>query len=132
MCQQGLLISLCSLSKLSELELAYLKVASQLNGSTVSTPVLKHGDGTSQKSTDSNKSIAKSSFELGNSIAMDLNNSEMFEESLEQGTDAEMGEKSTRFKVTGKSELTSIKDSCCSKRIIQCLPEEQFAVEKHH
>ncbi|XVF07962.1 hypothetical protein REPUB_Repub06bG0184600 [Reevesia pubescens] len=38
-----------------------LRVASQLNGSTVSTPVLKHGAGTSQKSAVNNKSKGKSS-----------------------------------------------------------------------
>ncbi|XP_022767403.1 uncharacterized protein LOC111311873 [Durio zibethinus] len=154
-----------------------LRVASQLNGSTVSTPVFKHGDGTSQRSAVNNKSKGKSSSgkppgkkafqtdisspdemlsqlclaatdplkgynflasivffftELRNSIAMDLNSAEMSEQSLEQATDVIIGEKSTGFKITGKSELTSIKDSCCSDRIIQCLPEEQLAVDKHN
>ncbi|EOY07749.1 hypothetical protein QUC31_011173 [Theobroma cacao] len=157
-----------------------LRVASQLNGSssTVSTPVLKHGDGTTKKKSavnneskgknSSGKSPGKTAFqtnmssademlsqlclaatdplkgysflssmvfffmELRNSIAMDLNSSEMSEQSSEQGTDGEIGEKSTRFEVTGKSELTSIKDTCCSDRIIQCLPEEQLAVDNHN
>ncbi|XWS66934.1 hypothetical protein CRYUN_Cryun05aG0243100 [Craigia yunnanensis] len=100
-----------------------LRVASQLNGSIVSTPVLKHGNGTSQRS-----AVNK----LRNSIAMDLNISETCEQSLEQGIDVIMGEKSARFKITGKSELTSIKDSCCSDSIIQYLPEEQLAVDKHN
>ena len=38
-----------------------LRVASQLNGSIVSTHVLKHGDGTSQRSAVNNKSKGKSS-----------------------------------------------------------------------
>ncbi|XVF76508.1 hypothetical protein PTKIN_Ptkin13bG0271700 [Pterospermum kingtungense] len=38
-----------------------LRVASQLNGSTVSTPILKRGDGTSQSSAINNKSKGKSS-----------------------------------------------------------------------
>ncbi|GMI71269.1 hypothetical protein HRI_000796200 [Hibiscus trionum] len=70
--------------------------------------------------------------ELRNSIAMDLNNFEMSEQSLEQGTDAIMGEKSTKFKPTGKSEFTSMKDYSCSERIIQCLPEEQLAVDENN
>ncbi|XP_039016249.1 uncharacterized protein LOC120146823 isoform X2 [Hibiscus syriacus] len=53
---------------------------------------------------------------------MDLNNSEMSEQSLEQGTDAIMEEKSTKF--------TSIKDSSSSERIIQRLPEELLTVDK--
>ncbi|XWS43633.1 hypothetical protein CRYUN_Cryun16bG0120600 [Craigia yunnanensis] len=154
-----------------------LRVASQLHGSTVSIPVLKHGDGTPPRSAVNNRSKGKFSArkspgkkvfqtdisspnemlsqlclaatdplkgynflvsivsfftELRNSIAMDLNSSEMSEQSLQQGTDVKMGEKSTRLKITGKSELTSIKDSCCSDRILQCLPEEQLAVDKHN
>ncbi|XWS55775.1 hypothetical protein CRYUN_Cryun09bG0029600 [Craigia yunnanensis] len=154
-----------------------LRVACQLNGSIVSTPVLKLGDGTSQKYAINNKSKGKSSSgkspgkkvfqkglsfpdemlsqlclaatdplkgnnflggivffftELRNSIAMDLNLSETSEQSLGQGTDVIMREKSTRFNITGKSELTSIKDSSCSDRIIQCFPEEQLVVDKHN
>ncbi|KAE8666216.1 Tudor/PWWP/MBT superfamily protein, putative isoform 4 [Hibiscus syriacus] len=154
-----------------------LRVASQLNGSIFSTPLLKHSDGKSQKATVGNKSKGKSSSgksrgkkvsqtdisssdnmlsqlhlaatdplkgynflasiiffftELRNSIAMDINNSEMSEQSLEQGTDAIVGEKSTKFKLTGMSEFTSIKDSSCSERIIQCLPEEQLTVDKNN
>ncbi|GMI96537.1 hypothetical protein HRI_003323000 [Hibiscus trionum] len=154
-----------------------LRVASQLNGSIFSSPLLKRSDGTSPKAAVANKSKGKSSSaksrgkkvsqtdisspdemlsqlrlagtdplkgynflasivyfftELRNSIAMDLNNSEMSEQSLEQGTDAIMGEKSTEFKLTGKSGFTSIKDSSCSERIIRCLPEEQLTVDKNN
>ncbi|KAL4296497.1 hypothetical protein GQ457_12G009990 [Hibiscus cannabinus] len=155
-----------------------LRVASQLNGSIFSTPLLKHSDGTSPKAVVANKSKGKSSSdksrgkkvsqtdisspddmlsqlrsaatdplkgynflasiiyfftELRNSIAMDLNNSEMSEQSLEQGTDAAIGEKSTELKLTGKSEFTSIEDSSCSERIIQSLPEEQLTtVDKNN
>ncbi|KAK8708897.1 hypothetical protein V6N13_059932 [Hibiscus sabdariffa] len=154
-----------------------LRVASQLNGSIFSTPLLKRSDGTSPKAVVANKSKGKSSAksrgktvsqinisspddmlsqlrsaatdplkgynflasiiyfftELRNSIAMDLNNSEMSEQSLEQGTDAAIGEKSTEFKLTGKSGFTSIGVSSCSERIIQCLPEEQLTtVDKNN
>ncbi|KAL4341612.1 hypothetical protein GQ457_08G019630 [Hibiscus cannabinus] len=155
-----------------------LKVASQLNGSIFSTPLLKHSDGTSSKVAVDNKSKGKSSSgksrgkkkvsqtdisspdemltqlhlaatdplkgynflasivffftELRNSLAIDLNNSEMSEQSLEQGTDAIMGEKSTKFKLTGKFKVSSIKDSSCSERIIQCLPEEQLTVDENN
>lgn len=69
---------------------------------------------------------------LRNSIAMDLNSSKMSEQPLRQETDAKMGEKSTGLKITGMSELVSIKDSCCSNGIIQCLLEEQLVVDKHN
>ncbi|PPD91411.1 hypothetical protein GOBAR_DD11645 [Gossypium barbadense] len=151
-----------------------LRVASLLNGSTVSSPLFKHCDGKSQKSAVNNKKKGKSmsgkspgkvsrtdassptgihsqlcsaatdplkgynlltpivSFftELRNSIATDLNCFEMSEQSSDQGTDDITREKSTGSKVTGRSELASIKDSSCSDRIIRCLPEEQSPVDK--
>ncbi|MBA0850312.1 hypothetical protein Goshw_028215 [Gossypium schwendimanii] len=151
-----------------------LRVASLLNGSTVSSPLFKHCDGKSQKSAVNNKKKGKSmsgkspgkvsrtdassptgihsqlcsaatdplkgykfltpivSFftELRNSIATDLNCFEMSEQSSDQGTDDITREKSTGSKVTGRSELASIKDSSCSDRIIRCLPEEQSLVDK--
>ncbi|MBA0677417.1 hypothetical protein Goari_018828 [Gossypium aridum] len=151
-----------------------LRVASLLNGSTVSSPLFKHCDGKSQKSAVNNKKKGKSmsgkspgkvsrtdasspteihsqlcsaatdplkgynfltpivSFftELRNSIATDLNCFEMSEQSSDQGSDDITREKSTGSKVTGRSELASIKDSSCSDRIIRCLPEEQSLVDK--
>lgn len=68
--------------------------------------------------------------ELRNSIATDLNCFVMSEQFSDQGTDDITREKSTGSKVTGRSELTSIKDSSCSDRIIRCLPEEQSPVDK--
>ncbi|MBA0706804.1 hypothetical protein Golax_018892 [Gossypium laxum] len=151
-----------------------LRVASLLNGSTVSSPLFKHCDGKSQKSAVNNKKKGKSmsgkspgkvsrtdasspteihsqlcsaatdplkgynfltpivSFftEPRNSIATDLNCFEMSEQSSDQGSDDITREKSTGSKVTGRSELASIKDSSCSDRIIRCLPEEQSLVDK--
>ncbi|OMO72562.1 Tudor/PWWP/MBT superfamily protein [Corchorus capsularis] len=156
-----------------------LRVASQLNGSgsTVSSPVLKNGDGTSQKSAVNSKSKGKSSSgkppgkkvsqtnisspdvmlsqlclaaadplkgyssmasivifftNLRNSIATDLNINEICEQSLEQGIDDKTGVKSTGSNINGKSELTSIKDSCYSDGKINCLPEEQLVVDEHN
>ncbi|TYH89477.1 hypothetical protein ES332_D01G263900v1 [Gossypium tomentosum] len=118
-----------------------LRVASLLNGSTVSSPLFKHCDGKSQKSAVNNKKKGKSMSgkSPGKVSRTDASSPTGIHSQLcsaatdplkDQGTDDITREKPTGSKVTGRSELASIKDSSCSDRIIRCLPEEQSPVDK--
>ncbi|KAK5841542.1 Serine/threonine-protein kinase ATM [Gossypium arboreum] len=118
-----------------------LRVASLLNGSTVSSPLFKHCDGKFQKSAVNNKKKGKSMSgkspgkvsRTGASSPTEIHSqlcSAATDPLKDQGTDDITREKSTGSKVTGRSELASIKDSSCPDRIIRCLPEEQSPFDK--